>query len=641
MCGLGGVIDSALTGPASTGVEAAFDALARRGPDARHVWYEPPCTLLHTRLRILDTSARADQPMTRDGEERVVMVFNGEIYNYRALRAELAKKGAEFVTASDSEVLLAGFQSWGEEVFVRAQGMWAVAFWQPRGQRLTLARDPLGKKPLAYYETNNRMVFASSVAAVLALIGDVPEIDRDAIACYLGNLVVPHEHSVFRGVQKVPPGSLVSWSPGRMAEVRRYWSPPVLSPRIVPLPDAVLEVERMLRVAVRRRLESDVPLGVFLSAGYDSGIVAAIAAEESGRPLLAVTAGTTGSVHDERNAAAQLARRYGLTHRALEVPAMSAASLPFLMSQIGEPFGDSSILPSFEVAQAARREITVALTGDGGDEAFFGYPTFRGVHLASYYRNLIPGFVREALWKFTRRSATHDWRRRLTALLEYGAGPLPESFRNRMGFAPSQRARLLRLGRANTGHQAEHIYADRLRQWSQVPDADALRRTLYETYLPNDYLVKVDSATMSASLEARCPFLDVELVEFTLSLPQSVAFPGARLKGLLKPLAARVLPPELRSRPKTGFSVPIDEWLRGSLRPALEEFVFRKHGVMSELIDVRVARSFCEAHARGADHGTRLWALLALGVWCAVVLERRWSPAEPLPLSHSVSVRSS
>src|SRR5205823_3692065 len=260
-----------------------------------------------------------------------------EIYNFRTLRDELIREGARFTTTSDAEVLVAGFQAWGRKVFVRARGMWAAAFWEPDVQRLTLARDPLGKKPLVYFETSHGIAFASSVSALLALLGDSPAIDRQTIECYLGNLAVPYEHSTFVGVRKVPPGCFMVWRAGMAPQETRYWSAPCVARQSVSPLEASREVERLLRVAVRRRLEADVPLGVFLSAGYDSGIVAALAAEESGRSLLAVTAGTTGSKHDERGAAAQLARRYGLQHRCLEIPSTSAASLPFLVAENGEP----------------------------------------------------------------------------------------------------------------------------------------------------------------------------------------------------------------------------------------------------------------------------------------------------------------
>lgn len=632
MCGLAGLV--ALSGDALPRhrVDAAMDSLARRGPDARGIWQEGPCTLLHCRLRVLDTSERADQPMCRDAAHRVVMVYNGEIYNYRSLRQELQREGERFRTSSDAEVFLAGFSRWGQEVFRKARGMWAVAFWEPATRRLTLSRDPLGKKPLVYLATDHRVAFGSSVAALLSVAGDVPETDLAALECYLGSLVVPYEHSIFRGLWKVPPGSLVTWSPDAPTKTTRYWTLPQSEGRDGSSPEIANEIERLLRVAVRRRLESDVPLGVFLSAGYDSGIIAALAAQESGRALVAVTAGTSGSRHDERPLAAVVAQRYGLAHHPVEMPALTASSLPLLMAELGEPFGDSSIIPSFDVARAARGDMTVALTGDGGDEAFFGYSTFRGVHLSAYYRRVVPRMVRDALWRATRGVATQDWRRGMAAVCEYGRDTLAVSFRNRMAFGPEDRARL--LGERTTGsHRAEHIYADRLRSWANLPDADALRRTWYETYLPNDYLTKVDTATMAASLEARSPFLDVDMVEFLLRLPQSLAFPGGRLKALLRPLAARLLPPAILSRRKTGFSVPVDEWLRGALRPAFEEFVLRGGTRIAQLLDRGQVRRMLAAHERGADHGTRLWALLALGVWCAVVVERRWPATDPLPVA--------
>ncbi len=631
MCGLAGMVRVSGAGPADASIAEVFKALDHRGPDARGVWREGPCTLLHCRLRVIDVAPRSDQPMTRERGERVVMAYNGEIYNYRSLRTELAKADWQFTTTSDAEVLLAGYLTWGRDVFHRARGMWAVAFWHPVARRLVLARDPLGKKPLVYHARGDAIGFASSVSALLPLLDAVPAVNHAAIDCYLAHLVVPYEHAVFQGISKVPPGGIVTWTPSAGIQVDRYWTLPAECGATAE--DAATEVERLLRQAIRRRLESDVPLGMFLSAGYDSGLVAALATQESGRRLVAVTAGTQGSGYDEREDARLIATRYGMEFRPLEVPSISAAVLPKLIAELGEPFGDASLLPSYEVARVARQEITVALTGDGGDEAFFGYGTFRGVHLAERYRRVVPGLLRRMLHASSRGITSDGWRRRAAALFEYGVSPLAESFRNRMGFDPAQRARLQGQGTRSPQHLAEHVYAERLRRWHALPDAEALRRTFLDTFLPNDYLTKVDTATMAASLEARCPFLDLDLIEFVLRLPPEVAFPGGRLKVLLRPLVRRHLPAEILGRPKTGFGIPVGQWLRGSLQGAFEEFVCRRDSFMTTLVDPEVARGFLTAHARGADHGTRLWALLALGVWSAVVVERRWPADEPLPVS--------
>lgn len=637
MCGLAGVVRLSGQETTRTAVTAALEALDHRGPDARQVWQEGPCTLLHCRLRIIDVAPRSDQPMMCEQGERVVMLYNGEIYNFRSLRDELALAGRTFMTTSDSEVLLAAYLRWGTDVFRRVRGMWAVAFWHPESRRLVLSRDPLGKKPLVYATngSDGYVAFASTVTALLPLLDRTPAVDPSAVDCYLGHLAVPFEHSVFEGVHKVSPGSYVTWTPESGVIETRYWESPR---RPVEFDgDAISEVERLLRQAIRRRLESDVPLGVFLSAGFDSGLVAALAAEESARPLVAVTAGTVGSGYDERELAQSIAEKYGLSHRPIEVPTASASSLPSLIGELGEPFGDASILPSFEVARAARREITVALTGDGGDESFFGYATFRAAQIAEHYRRWVPASVRRMLRDYTQHITTDSWGRRLGALFEYGATSLSDSFRNRMGFSRAERCRLLRQGQNPSGHVAEHIYEQRLRRWVDLPDADALRRTFFETFLPNIYLTKVDTATMAASLEARCPFLDIDLVEFMLRLPADVAFPGARLKALLRPLVRRYLPPRILNRPKTGFGVPVGQWLRGPLRVAFEEFVLRSGTLMTSLVDPQGARAFLEAHRRGADHSTRLWSLLALGVWSAVVVEKRWSRNDPLPMSEQVA----
>ena len=633
MCGLAGLIDVE-KGPVSPPrIARALEALAHRGPDARQVWQEGPCTLLHSRLRILDVSERADQPMSLERGGRVVMVYNGEIYNYRSLRDELSRDGWVFRTSSDAEILLAGFRAWGNEVFSRARGMWAVAFWDVDSRRLTLSRDPLGKKPLVYLTQGSRIAFASNVSALLALLDNTPSVDLSAVDCYLGHLCIPQEHAIFAGMQKVPPGAFVTWSESGEMRERQYWAPPSGPTLQIHTQEAVDEAERLLRSAVRRRLDSDVPLGVFLSAGYDSGLVAALASQESGRHLVAVTAGTTGSGYDERGPAALIARQYDLEHRLLEVDPLSASSLPTLIAGLGEPFGDSSLLPAFEVARAARREITVALTGDGGDEGFFGYETFRGVWLAERYRRFVPAKVREWLFKANHKHTADDWLRRVQAVLEYGHRPLSEAFRNRMGFSSEQREHLLGANGKSPQHDAEHIYADRLRRFATVPDADALRRTFVETYLPNDYLTKVDTATMAASLEARCPFLDVDLVEFLLSLPESIVFPGGHLKAILRPIVRRHLPDKIVARSKSGFGVPVAKWMRGPLRDAMEQFVLRRGSTFGEVVSTQVARGFVKAHDQGADHSTRLWGLLALGVWFAVVVEGTWPANAPLPVT--------
>lgn len=629
MCGLAGVVD--LTGARlSDAVQAAtLAALSHRGPDAEDRWQNGPCTLLHCRLRIIDLSPTADQPMTAARGETVSLVFNGEIYNYRALRSELERGGTKFTTNSDTEVLLQGYLAWGTEVFRRARGMWAVALYHHDSHRVVLARDPLGKKPLWYAARAGRLAFASNGTALLPLLETNPSIDPAAVDHYLAHLFVPFELSIYQGVHKVAPGTCLSWNPDGSIDIVRIWHIPDADP-VGDVPQASEEIERLLRQAVRRRLESDVPLGVFLSAGFDSGLVAALAAQESGRTLIAVTAGTSGSGEDERSAAAAIARHCGLTHRPLEVPSFSAGQLPALLAELGEPFGDSSLLPTWEVARAARREMTVALTGDGGDEGFFGYGTFRGVDLASHYRRWTPAVVRQMLWRLSRGPTAPGAARRAGALLEYGREPLARSFRNRMGFAADQRAGLLI---PHSTYAAEDIYRTRLERWSHLPDADALRRTLIETFLPNDYLVKVDTGTMHASLEARSPFLDIDLLDYVLRLPAAVAFPGGQPKALLRPLVRKLLPAEALNRPKTGFGVPVARWLRHDLLPAFDEFVFRPGSLPAALFHPEQVRGYLSEHARGADHASRLWGILAFGVWAAVVHERRWPVSDPLPLA--------
>jgi asparagine synthase (glutamine-hydrolysing) len=626
MCGFGGIIlpgeglvsDELLTRMGGT--------LGHRGPDGTHRAASAGAGFVHCRLAIIDLSARANQPLSR-ADLGATIAFNGEIYNFRELRTAWERRGLTFGTESDTETLLAALVHDGPDALRSLRGMFALALWRPADRSLLLARDPLGKKPLFYaWRGDGALVFGSTLDAVLTALGRTPAVRPEAVAHYLAHMVVPQETVIYEGVHRVQPGSWIRFTGASEVARGTYWEPAERPDWAGSTGELLEEIERALRVSIRRRLVSDVPVGAFLSAGLDSGTIVSLMAEESPDPILTFTAGTTGDPLDERSAARAVAERYGTRHTEVEVPPLSAEALPRLIWQAGEPFGDASLLPSAGVAAAARSGVSVALTGDGGDELFFGYSVFDGVRRAEQLRRVLPGPLVRTL-----RDAGDDtaagFRNKLDALLEYASAPLARSFRNRMGWDADARRRLLRRAESEP---AEAIYRRRLERLSHLPDADALRRTLLGTWLPNDYLTKVDVATMAVGLEARSPFLDIDLVELLLRVPAAVAFPRGEAKALLKPLARRLLPPEILTRRKTGFGIPVRAWLLGPLRSAYGRFVTAPRLALHEWIDPKAAAAAYAELERGSVRADRVWLLFVLGIWSAMALEQSLAPDEPL-----------
>ncbi|HEU4829198.1 MAG TPA: asparagine synthase (glutamine-hydrolyzing) [Gemmatimonadales bacterium] len=626
MCGFGGIIlpgDGLVPGDLLARMGAT---LGHRGPDGTHFAALPGAGLVHCRLAIIDLSARADQPLARP-DLGAVVAFNGEIYNFRELRAAWERRGITFGTESDTEILLAALVHDGPDALRSLRGMFALSLWRPAERSLLLARDPLGKKPLFYATRGDgALVFASTLDAVLTGLGRTPAVRPDAVAHYLAHMVVPQEAVIYEGIHRVPPGSWIRFQGASETARGVFWEVPDRADWKGSREELLEEIEGALRVSVRRRLVSDVPVGAFLSAGLDSGTIVSLMAEESSEAVLTFTAGTTGDPLDERGAARSIAERYGTRHAEVEVPPLSAEALPRLIWQAGEPFGDASLLPSAGVAAAARSGVSVALTGDGGDELFFGYSVFEGVRRAEQLRRILPAPLIRG-FRVAGDDTSPGIRNKLDALLDYASAPLAASFRNRMGWEAAARRRLLRIPEREP---AEWIYRRRLERYAHLPDADALRRTLLGTWLPNDYLTKVDVATMAVGLEARSPFLDMDLVDLMLRVPAELAFPRGEPKALLKPIARRLLPPEIIGRRKTGFGIPVRRWLLGPLRDAYRRFVTAKGLALHEWIAPEAAADAYVELERGSARADRVWLLFVLGVWSAMALERSLAPDEPL-----------
>ena len=589
--------------------------LAHRGPDDEGLRRINRATLGARRLAIIDL-VRGNQPMSNE-DGSVVAVQNGEIYNFRDLRRDLEYAGHRFATDNDTEILPHAYEEWGAEMFGRLRGMFAVALWDERRERLVLARDRYGKKPMYYALVDGGIAFASEIQALLSYPRIERAIDVNAIAKYLALGYVPAPATGFTAISKLAPAHLLEFADGR-AQTRRYWHLPV-GPKIeLALDDAAERLCHELDIAVQLRLISDVPLGAFLSGGLDSSTVVALMARHSTTPVKTFSIGFRDQGLNELPYARIVAKAFSTDHHELIVDAAETGVLPMLARHVGEPFADSSIVPTYHVARLTRREVTVALTGDGGDEAFAGYDRYRAVLLADQIGRLP-------------RQLIHLAARASRLLPLDGARVVGRARRFADPLDLPWDERYLRWVGYFVGRDLEKIVGHRLAEATSVDPAQSLRDSSelagacdpvdrvmaadIGTYLPGDLLVKMDIATMAASLEARSPFLDHELGEFAARLPRSQKLTPGRSKIVLRHAMRNVLPPEILRRGKRGFGAPVGAWLTGPLRDLVNETVLHPSSD-SGLINRQRASDLYAELARGRRRNAPLiWNLLMLELW--------------------------
>lgn len=620
MCGIAGIYSRGDGDVSPQRLLAMRDDQTHRGPDAAGLSIGPHIGLAFNRLAIIDLSPAANQPMgTADGAARIV--FNGEIYNYRELRSELESLGRRFHTRSDTEVVLQGYQHWGIDVVRRLNGMFAIALWDAPRETLYLARDRVGKKPLFYRDGDGEVVFASEVRALIRGLAGVPPIDPDVLNAYLGYLCVPGELSIYAGVRKVPPGNVMTCTrTGTRTET--YWKLSFREKVRCTEDEAIERLDDLLENATRMRLISDVPLGAFLSGGVDSSTVVAMMRRAGGN-VRTFSVGFSEASHNELPYARAVAESLQTEHTEIRVEADAAAILPKLVWHYGEPFADSSAVPSYYVSQAARKHVTVALNGDGGDESFAGYPwnsTIRAVewgrrHLGGNLSRAVLGSLGTALRLMPRAPRRL---RTLAGLLPGWAGSsaadlfwIWPGFRRadlERLYLPSFRSRLTRLDPSAYCHEA-YLATD------GVDEVDKGLQVIIRTYLPDDLLVKMDIASMANSLEARSPLLDYRILEFAAALPSWMKMRSLGTKHLLKTLAAKLVPRSVVYRPKQGFAVPLAAWLRGPLRRPLEALLTDPRFEGRGYFDRVEVRSCLARHMAGDNCATQLWALLWLELW--------------------------
>ncbi len=638
MCGIAGVLLGQANLPRAeleARLWAMTGAVRHRGPDDQDIWTDGLAGLAQARLAIIDLSAAANQPIgSQDGS--VWLTFNGEIYNFAAIRADLEKLGYVFRSRGDAEVIANGWHAWGPRVLDRMRGMFALALWDTRTRQLILARDRLGKKPLYYAPTRSGLLFASEIKALLTWPGVLRGPNLEAIDHYLSLQYVPAPQTAFAGIHRLPAAHylIVSPDPGgtwRSAEPVRYWRLP--EPKAARNTRTAEELQRELVAhldeAVRLRLIADVPLGAFLSGGIDSASIVAAMARAGGGRVKTFTIGFGDPRFDETRYARMVAERYGTDHEEYVVEPDAAAILPRLVWHYGEPFADPSAIPTYYVSEMARRKVTVALNGDGGDEAFLGYPRYQAMrHLARLDR--LPDWSRRALARLL-ACAPAGFQRglklpRIREVLEASPAQAERRYGGTIVFF-ADRDKEAGYGDALRSHLA-HSVLDLLAPYFAAAGglvAGANWADLH-TYLPDDLMVKVDVASMAHGLETRSPLLDHALLEWAAGIPVDVKLAGGQTKALFKRAMEPYLPREVIYRRKMGFGVPIDRWLRAELKPMAYETLLSRSAIERGLFRPDYVRRLLDEHcAEKRDHHYRLWAMLMLELWFRMWID---APAE-------------
>jgi asparagine synthase (glutamine-hydrolysing) len=619
MCGIAGFADSSRSQGAAR-AEADFslvhgmcDVIRHRGPDDEGIHVESGVGLGMRRLSIIDLST-GHQPIHNE-DETVWLVFNGEIYNYRELRAELEGHGHRFYTHSDTETIVHAYEQWGEDVFRRLRGMFGIALWDRRAQTLLLGRDRSGMKPLHYADRGGRLYFASEIKSLLAAGAVDREIDLEALDHYLSFLYVPRDRSIFKGVRKLPPGHLLRWQAGRV-EVRPYWQIAATETFSGSMDDAAAQLREVLADAVRSHMVSDVPLGAFLSGGVDSSVVVGLMAEASDQPVRTFSIGFDDPQFDELEYARTVARHFSTDHHEFVVRPDGLSILDRLIDHFDEPFADSSAIPTWYVSEIARRHVTVVLSGDGGDELFGGYDRYLPhPRVAQFDRLPIPGarHLAGAIWRLLPHGVTGR------NFLRHVSRDADARFLESVAFFHHDEKAVLYsadVRRALNGSNAETTLAAHFGRFASLSPHSRMMKFDFETYLPEDVLTKVDRMSMAHSIESRVPLLDNDVIDFAATLPASFKINGGRLKHVLKQAVRDLLPAGILERKKQGFGIPLGVWFRGGLTDVFSDVLTsprtRQRGYFEPSFVDRIVRE----HLSGKrDHTLRLWQLLVFELW--------------------------
>lgn len=623
MCGIAGIVDFDGRPVTEALLRRMCGAIAHRGPDDEGVKLLPEdaaaagprAALGNRRLSIIDV-AGGHQPIANE-DGTVWTVQNGEIYNYRALRERLERAGHRFATRSDTEVIVHLYEEMGEDFARELDGMFAIALWDDRRKRLVLARDRFGKKPVLYAEVGGRLWFGSEFQALLADPAVPRDLDYEALDEYLAFMAIPAPLTIYRGIRKLPPAHvLVRDAAG--TRLSRYWSLAYTPKLAIDETEAIAEIQRLLGAAVQKRLMSEVPLGAFLSGGVDSSAVVALMARHSSTPVKTFAIGFDEARFSELPHARRVAERYGCEHHEFEVQPDAIEVLPKLVRHYGEPYADSSAIPSFYLARLTRQHVTVALNGDGGDESFAGYMWHLAGRLAERWQQ-VPAALRRPAEQLAQSALPLSGNRRsaasrLARFLSGASRPRAARYRAWLSvFTEELKAELYAPGvRPPHDDRLAPIFAAH----ADLDGVDAMLAADVAWYLPTDLLVKMDIATMANSLEARSPFLDHELAGFVARLPSSLKVRGRETKYILKRAVEGLVPKENLYRSKQGFAVPIRAWFRGPLREYLADHLLDDRLERRGLFRPEAVRRLIDDHQHErADYAHHLWTLLMLELW--------------------------
>lgn len=622
MCGVCGVVDLNNSPPVrEEELSAMCRTIEHRGPDGTRTMIRDSVAFGHTRLSVIDTET-GWQPIANE-DESVFVILNGEIYNFQSLRQELLEKGHRFTTSSDTEVIVHLYEEEGLDFVVRLDGMFALAIWDESEKRLVLARDRIGKKPLYYSESNGRIAFASETKALGSAMNGGRDVDPVALASYLTYGYVAEPLSIFSGVSKLPPAHVLVFDETGTS-VQRYWELSSTTDPMISAEDAASETRRMVDSAVASRLVSDVPLGFFLSGGLDSSVVVGAAAQASTSKLKTFSIGFEEESFSELEFARTIADRFDTEHEEFVVTADLVGDLETIVRFADEPFADSSMVPMYYLARQTRQHVTVALSGDGGDEVFGGYDRYVGFVLARKYHR-IPGFVRKGLigpltGLIPESPGKRSNLRRLKRLTFPATGSAEQwymgwmqQFRSeshREAFTPEFAGTI-----ANHGDWKDHM----AQAFAGRPDPTSSESAQWvdsTTYLPGDLMVKADRMSMAHGLEVRSPLLDHHLMEFASTVPGEYSISGRSGKQILKRAYADLIPGEILNRKKAGFTVPVGEWINGPLRGMTDDLLMSPGAQVHNVVRPEYISKMIDEHSsRRHSHAVRLWNLICLETW--------------------------
>lgn len=590
-------------------------AIKHRGPDHEGILLRGRLGFAHARLSILDLSPEAHQPMMLP-DESVAIVFNGEIYNYSGLRAELEKRGCVFRTSSDTEVILHLYAQDGDSCFEKLIGMFAIALYDFKAQKLLLVRDRMGEKPLYWSYANGTIVFASEIKALFASGLIRKELDMHALDTYLQFDYVPTPYSIIRGIHKLEPATVLTYKGGTITK-KQFWHPPCAIEHMSE-EDALLRLEEGMKDTLRRELVADVPVGVFLSGGIDSSAIAYFARSQSNRPIETFSIAFEDNSFDESSHARIVAGHLGTVHHEQTVTSRDAlAIVPHLADILDEPLADASIIPTLLLSKFAREHVTVALGGDGGDELFAGYPTFQADKLFDLYRRF-PAGARHALSKVADMLPVSHGNFALSYnLRKFVSSESPDSVRRHMEWLGTFNDTARRALSVNS--MGNDTFAEAQSHAAEYEPNDVGNRILWmyaRTYLMDQVLVKVDRASMQYALEVRAPFLDHTIVDFVFALPYSLKYRKGTSKYLLKKLMKGKLPPSIVNRKKKGFGVPMAKWLMGPLKPLCTDLLSADRIKKQGLFDHGYISHLIDDHMQGVrDNRKELWNLMVFQLW--------------------------